>query len=180
MNINIVTETIIVFNCFALLIDQSNHLILTDLCLINHFSGHYEKSLQYANQIIELKPKWTFGYFLKSICSEKLENLSELKLSLEMCLSLDPTLSLLKAKLDKLNKLKEINVKKRRSSRHSPKGRRASKRGSPSDGVIIDPREQPSLSNTLRDKSFKNKLLQLKTNSEEWETIGKSRFEFFL
>lgn len=97
-----------------------------------------------------------------------------------MCLSLDPTLSLLKTKLDKLNKLKEINVKKSKSPRHSPKGRRASKRGNPSDGVIIDPREQPSLSNTLRDKSFKNKLLQLKTNSEEWETIGKSQFKLHM
>ncbi len=140
--------------------------------MLNHFSGHHEKSLKYADQIIELKPTLAFGHFLQSISNEKLENFTELKRSLEMCLSLDSSLNLLRSKLDKLNELKDINVL---NNKKSTVNRRRNKRGS--DGALIDLREQPCLSNSLRSIFLKNKLLEMKTNkSEELEKIGKHKY----
>jgi len=82
--------------------DKSNHLILVDLFLINHFAGYIEKSEKYANDVVELKPLWILGYFLKAINNELLENYTELKSNLTMCLKLDPSMEQIKLKLDKV------------------------------------------------------------------------------
>ena len=39
-------------------LDKSNHLLLADLFLINYFSENYERSLRFAQQLVQLKPDW--------------------------------------------------------------------------------------------------------------------------
>jgi len=104
--------------------DESNHLILVDLFLINHFGGHIEKSNMYANQIVELKPLWIMGHFLKAINSELLENYSELKSNLTMCYKLDPSMEQIKLKLEKVEMILAQSERSMQASHAAKSSRR--------------------------------------------------------
>lgn len=136
--------------------DPSNHLLLVDLFLLNHFSGHYEKSMKYAEQVVELKSSWVFGHFLKAIAYEKLGDINGLKTSLAMCLKLDPSLEYIKSKLKKIEKCHEIIDK----SPFSKYARRRNKKRA-ADDSLVHSRVDTDVAGCIQKLPSRKKLLKL-------------------
>jgi len=83
--------------------DKTNHLLLADLFMINYFSGRLDKSLEYAKKTTELRPKWAFSYFMKSIYYQKVGDLANLRSNLIQCFQLDPSIEQIRYKIFQIN-----------------------------------------------------------------------------
>jgi hypothetical protein len=102
-------------------LDQSNHLLLADLFILNYFVNSYdEKCLRYAQLACDLKPNWPFSYYMKSIYYENIGDLNQAKSNLIFCLQSDPSLEMIRSKLFDLTSKQQLQIID--SSNYSVKG----------------------------------------------------------
>jgi len=84
-------------------LDKTNHLILADLFMIYYFSGFLDKALEYAKKTADLRPRWAFAYFMKSVYYQKVGDLVNLRANLIQCYQLDPTIEQIRYKIFQIN-----------------------------------------------------------------------------
>jgi hypothetical protein len=84
-------------------LDKTNHLLLADLFMLNYFSGRLDKALDYANKTTELRPKWAFSYFMKSIYYQKISDLNNLRSNLIQTFQLDSSIEQIRYKIFQIN-----------------------------------------------------------------------------